>query len=113
VLTAETDDDLEASFRTMVRLSTDALVVMSDLFFIDRRERSGVRARSVRKGARASPEVVFDAQSPAQPHSGVVVDRPVRFGDGAYIEVVRPAAQLRITHRLISGCVEFWTLGRF
>ena len=39
VLTAETDSDLEASFRTMVRQSTDALVVMSDLFLIDRRER--------------------------------------------------------------------------
>jgi putative ABC transport system substrate-binding protein len=36
VLTAETDSDLEASFRTMVRQSTDALVVMSDLFLIDR-----------------------------------------------------------------------------
>jgi putative ABC transport system substrate-binding protein len=36
VLTAETDSDLEASFRTMVRQSTEALVVMSDLFLIDR-----------------------------------------------------------------------------
>jgi len=36
VLTAETDSDLEESFRTMVRQSTDALVVMSDLFLIDR-----------------------------------------------------------------------------
>ena len=36
VLTAETDSDLEEFFRTMVRQSTDALVVMSDLFVIDR-----------------------------------------------------------------------------
>jgi hypothetical protein len=32
----------------------------------------------------------------------VVVDRPVRFGDGAYIEVVRPSAQraVQLTHQL-------------
>ena len=40
--------------------------------------------------------------TPAQPHSGVVVERPVRFGDGAYIEVVRPAAQraVQLVHQL-------------
>ena len=43
--------------------------------------------------APASPDLVLNAQPPAQPHSGVAVDRPVRFGDGAYIEVVRPSAQ--------------------
>src|SRR5215471_10969800 len=43
--------------------------------------------------ALASPDLVLDAQPPAQPHSGVVVDRPVRFGDGSYFEVVRPSAQ--------------------
>src|SRR5262245_879849 len=48
--------------------------------------RSGVRARSARKdagvdkSALASSDLVLDAQPPAQPHSGVVVDRPVRFG---------------------------------
>src|SRR5262249_58656351 len=42
--------------------------------------------------ALASPDVVLDAQPPAQPHRCVVVDRPVRFGDGAYIEVVCPSA---------------------
>jgi hypothetical protein len=58
---------------------------------------SGVRARSAHRGARvdrsrpASPDLVLDAQPPAQPPSGVVVDRPVRFGDGAYFEVVRPS----------------------
>src|SRR5262249_31173705 len=32
----------------------------------------------------------------------VVVDRPVRFGDGAYVEVVRPAAQraVQLVHQL-------------
>ena len=45
--------------------------------------------------APASPDLVLDAQPPAQPHSGVVVERPVRFGDGAYIEVVRPARGVR------------------
>jgi hypothetical protein len=42
--------------------------------------------------ALASPDLVLDAQPPAQPHSGVGVSRPVRFGDGAYFEVVRPSA---------------------
>src|SRR5262249_33296344 len=70
--------------------------------------RSGVRARNARKGAGvvspalASSDLVLDAQPPAQPHSGVVVDRPVRFGDGAYIEVVRPSAQraVQLAHQL-------------
>ena len=30
--------------------------------------------------ALAAPDFVLDAQPPAQPHSGVVVDRPIRFG---------------------------------
>src|SRR4029077_84129 len=50
----------------------------------------------VREGVRpalASPDLVLEAQPPAQPHSGVVVERPVRFCDGAYFEVVRPSAQ--------------------
>jgi hypothetical protein len=32
--------------------------------------------------ALASPDLVLEPQPPAQPHSSVVVDRPVRFGDG-------------------------------
>src|SRR4029077_19751766 len=36
--------------------------------------------------ALASPDLVLEAQPPAQPHSGVVVDRPVRLADGAYFE---------------------------
>src|SRR5215471_12838663 len=52
--------------------------------------------------ALASPDVVLDAQPPAQPHSGVVVERPVRFIDGANFEVVRPSAQraVQLEHQL-------------
>src|SRR6202051_3964400 len=52
--------------------------------------------------ALAAPGFMLDAQPPAQPHSGVVVDRPVRFGDGAYLEVVRPSAYraVQLTHQL-------------
>src|SRR5437899_784684 len=41
----------------------------------------------------ASPDFVLGAQPPTQPHRGIAVDRPVRFVDGAYLEVVRPSAQ--------------------
>src|ERR1700722_19147888 len=52
--------------------------------------------------APTSPDLVLDPQPPAQPHSGVVVDRPIRLGDGAYLEVVRPAAQraVQLGHQL-------------
>src|SRR5262249_40206161 len=52
--------------------------------------------------APASPCFVLEAQPPAQPHSGVVVDRPIRFGDGAYLEVVRPSTQraIQLGHQL-------------
>ena len=43
--------------------------------------------------APTSPDLVLGAQPPAQPHSGIVVDRSVRLVDGAYLEVVRPSAQ--------------------
>src|ERR1700687_4994320 len=42
--------------------------------------------------ASASPDLVLEAQPPTQPHSGVVVERPIRLADRAYLEVVRPAA---------------------
>src|SRR6185437_14326915 len=52
--------------------------------------------------ALASPDFMLDAQPPAQPHSGVVVERPVRLGDGSYLEVVRPSAQraVQLVHQL-------------
>src|SRR5664279_1675353 len=40
--------------------------------------------------ALASPDLVLVAQPPAQPRSGVVVERPVRLVNRAYLEVVRP-----------------------
>src|SRR5215470_9734723 len=49
--------------------------------------------------APASPDLVLDTQPPAQPHSGVVVDRSVRLVDGTYIEVVRPSAQRAVQRR--------------
>ena len=54
-----------------------------------------VRARSARRGARVdrSRDFVLGAQPPAQPHSCVSVERPVRLVDGSYLEVVRPSAQ--------------------
>src|SRR5712671_6046033 len=61
-----------------------------------------VKVRERIAPALASPGFVLDAQPPAQPHSGVVVDRPVRFWDGAYFEVVRPSAQrsVQLVHQL-------------
>ena len=52
--------------------------------------------------ALASPDLVPVAQPPTQPRSGVVVERTVRAVDGAYLEVVRPAAQraVRLAHQL-------------
>src|SRR5215204_4193369 len=52
-----------------------------------------VKEREWISSALASPDLVLEAQPPAQPHRGVVVDRPVRLRDGAYFEVVRPSAQ--------------------
>src|ERR1700682_1735297 len=42
--------------------------------------------------ALASPDLVLDAQPPAQPHSGVIVDRPIRYVNSANAEVVGPSA---------------------
>jgi hypothetical protein len=38
-----------------------------------------VKVREWISPALASPDFMLEAQPPAQPHSGVVVDRPVRF----------------------------------
>src|SRR5450631_2762646 len=52
--------------------------------------------------ALASPDLVLDAQPPAQPHSGVTVDRPIRYVNSANTEVVGPSAQrtVQLTHQL-------------
>jgi hypothetical protein len=49
--------------------------------------------------APSPPDLVLVAQPPAQPRSGVVVERPVRLADRAYLEVVRPAAQRAVQLR--------------
>src|SRR6478609_11564295 len=61
-----------------------------------------VKVREWISSALAPPDLVLEAQPPAQPHSGVVVDRPVRLDDGAYFEVVRPSAQraVQLLHQL-------------
>src|ERR1700676_5240926 len=52
--------------------------------------------------APASPDLVLVAQPPAQPRSGIAVERPIRLADRAYLEVVRPAAQraIQLAHQL-------------
>src|ERR1700732_425901 len=52
--------------------------------------------------ALASPDLVLDAQPPAQPHRGVAIECPIRLADGAYLEVVRPSAQraVHLAHQL-------------
>src|SRR6202043_2576142 len=61
-----------------------------------------VKVREWISSVLASPDLVLEAQPPAQPHSGVVVERPVRLDDGAYFEVVRPSAQraIQLLHQL-------------
>src|ERR1019366_5207676 len=52
--------------------------------------------------ASTSPDLVLGAQPPAQPHSRVVVECPIRFADGAYVEVVGPSPQraVQLPHQL-------------
>src|SRR5229473_7345716 len=52
--------------------------------------------------ALATPGFVLELQPPAQPHRGVAVECPIRFADGAYLEVVRPSAQraVHLAHQL-------------
>ncbi len=51
-----------------------------------------VKVREWIAPALASPDRVLGAQPPAQPHSRVVVERPVRFVDGPCLDVARPSA---------------------
>src|SRR5258708_37010801 len=61
-----------------------------------------VKVREWIRPALASPNLVLEAQPPARPHSGVVVDRPARRGYRAYFAVVRTSAQraLHLLHQL-------------
>src|SRR5215470_9054206 len=59
-----------------------------------------VQVREWISPAPASPDLVLEAQPPAQPHSGVVIDRPIRLGDGAYLEVVSAQRAVQLLHQL-------------
>src|SRR6516165_4431883 len=61
-----------------------------------------VKVREWISPALASPDLVLDAQPPAQPHRCVVVERSIRLGHGSYFEVVRPSAQRAVqrSHQL-------------
>src|SRR4029077_6050700 len=61
-----------------------------------------VEVREWIAAALASSGLVLEAQPPTQPHSRVVVERPIRRIDGAYREVVRPSAQraVQLSHQL-------------
>src|SRR5271168_4664539 len=52
-----------------------------------------VKVREWISSALASPDLVLEAQPPAQPHSGVVVERPVRLAGGANAKVIGPSAK--------------------
>src|SRR6188472_139873 len=52
-----------------------------------------VKVREWISSALASPDFVLEAQPPAQPHSRVVVERPIRFASGANAEVIGPSAK--------------------
>src|ERR1700747_1991171 len=52
-----------------------------------------VKVREWISSALASPDLVLEAQPPAQPHSRVIVERPICFAGGANLEVIGPSAQ--------------------
>src|SRR5260370_6097121 len=57
-----------------------------------------VEVREWIAAALTSSGLVLEAQPPAQPHSRVAVERPIRRSDGAYGEVVRPSAKREVQH---------------
>src|SRR5438067_11681945 len=52
-----------------------------------------VKVREWISSALASPDLVLEAQPPAQPHSRVVVEHPIRFASGSNAKVVGPSAE--------------------
>ena len=52
-----------------------------------------VKVREWISSALASPDLVLEAQPPAQPHSRVVVERPIRLAGGSNPKVVGPSAE--------------------
>src|ERR1700692_2671250 len=61
-----------------------------------------VKMRKWISPALATPGFVLELQPPAQPHRCVALECPIRFADGAYLEVVRPSAQraVHLAHQL-------------
>ena len=52
-----------------------------------------VKVREWISSALAPPDLVLEAQPPAQPHSRVVVEHPIRFAGGSNAKVVGPSAE--------------------
>src|SRR6201985_1580746 len=52
-----------------------------------------VKVREWISSALASPDLVLEAQPPAQPHGRVVVEHPIRFAGGSNPKVVGPSAE--------------------
>src|SRR6516162_10733784 len=52
-----------------------------------------VKVREWISSALASPDLVLEAQPPAQPQSRVVVEHPIRFAGGSNAKVVGPSAE--------------------
>src|SRR5438045_6700005 len=61
-----------------------------------------VKVREWISSALASPDLVLEAQPPAQPHSRVVVEHPIRFAGGSNAKVVGPSAErlVQLIHQL-------------
>src|ERR1700680_3453480 len=62
-----------------------------------------VKVREWIGSALASPDFVLEAQPPAQPHSRVVVEHPIRFAGGSNAKVIGPSAQ-RVVQLLHQPC---------
>src|SRR6516225_6340401 len=60
-----------------------------------------VKVREWISSALASPDLVLEAQPPAQPHSRVGVERPIGFASGANAKVIGPSAKRAVqpTHQ--------------
>src|SRR6516225_2438576 len=52
-----------------------------------------VKVREWISSALASPDFVLEAQPPAQPHSRVVVEHPIRFAGGSNAKVIGPSVK--------------------
>src|ERR1700751_6068416 len=62
-----------------------------------------VKVREWISSALASPDLVLEAQPPAQPHSRVVAEPSIRFGGCSNPKVVGPSAEL-LVQRIHQPC---------